>query len=122
MHGSPTTGTGEDGGRTRLIAMGGAALMEGFDLIGFETWPDAGTDDVERVLAELLRHRRQAVVFLEPALARSDGPLLRKVRNEGGRIVVTEVPRLHAPGDYHPEVEGLVASILGASALEGGHE
>lgn len=106
----------EDG--TRLIAMGSAALMEGFALIGFETWPDAAADDVERVLASLVKQRRRALVLLEPALARSHGAVLRKVRTEGGRIVVTEVPPLRAPGEYHPEVEDLVVSLLGAAALE----
>jgi len=118
-----TRGADEQGtGETRLIAMGSAALMEGFALIGFETWPDADAHDLEGILAELINHRRQALVFLEPDLARSDGPMLRKVRTEGGRVVVTEVPPLQAPGNYHPEVESLVVSILGAAALEGGDE
>ena len=113
---------GDAGAGTRLIAMGSAALMEGFALIGFETWPDAGPDQLEGILAELLRHRRQALIFLEPDLARSGGPLLHRVRTEGGRIVVTEVPPLQAPQAYHPEVETLVVSILGQAALEGGDE
>jgi vacuolar-type H+-ATPase subunit F/Vma7 len=108
---------GEDT-RTRLIAMGSSALMGGFALIGFETWPEAGADDVERVLTDLVRHRRRALIFLEPRLARSGGPVLQKVRNEGGRIVICEVPPLQAPGEYHPEVEDLVAGLLGGGALE----
>jgi len=32
---------------------------------------------------------------------------------------VTEVPPLHAPEAYHPQVEELVLRVLGPSALEG---
>ncbi len=121
MNGSETRAAGaadKDAMRTRLIAMGSSALMEGFALIGFETWPEAGADDVERVLTDLIRHRHRALLFLEPRLARAGGPVLQKVRNEGGRIVITEVPPLQAPGEYHPEVEDLVVGLLGGGALE----
>ena len=117
--GSHVTGvSGGDDKQTRLIAMGSSALMEGFALIGFETRPDASASDVEKLLADLLRHQRRALIFLEPGLARSGGPLLQKVRSEGGRIVITEVPPLQAPGEYHPEVEDLVINLLGRGALE----
>ena len=71
---------GKDDTRTRLIAMGSSALMEGYALIGFETWPEAGADDVEQVLTDLLGHRHRALIFLEPRLARSGGAMLQKVR------------------------------------------
>ena len=112
-----TTGTAGEGG-TRLIAMGGAALTEGFALIGFETWPDATREDLERVLTELVRRRERALVLLEPDLARCGCGILARVRAEGGRIVVTEIPVLHAPLEYHPVVEELVVSVLGPTALE----
>lgn len=104
--------------KTRMIVMGSSALTQGFTLIGFETWGDASPDDVERVLAELLRRRERAMVLLEPDLARCASPSLKKIYAEGGHIVVTEVPPLHAPREYHPEVEELVASVLGSAALE----
>lgn len=102
----------------RMIAMGGSALMEGFALIGFETWPNADVADVEHLFAELLSKQQQAIVLLEPDLSRSDCPSLNLARKKGGRIIVTEVPLLHAPGDYHPLVEDLVTEVLGPMALE----
>lgn len=102
---------------TRMIAMGSAAVTEGFALIGFETWPDASESDLAEVLGGLIKRREKALVLLEPDLARCQCEELQKVLNEGGRIVVTEVPPLHAPGEYHPAVEDLVMSILGPSAL-----
>lgn len=103
---------------TRMIALGGAALIEGFGLIGVETRPDATPEQLETLLAELVRNQEKALLFLEDALARGSGPWLRRVREEGGRIVIAEVPPLHAPQDYHPPVEELVHSILGPQALE----
>jgi len=103
---------------TRLIAMGSAELTLGFRLIGFEIFPDATADDVERLLNELMARRETALVLLEPELAYCDAPALERVRSEGGRIVVTEVPSLRAPQDYHPEVEDVVRSVLGPGALE----
>ena len=60
----------------RLIAMGRAALAEGFALLGFETRVDATRDDVESVLAELIRTREHALVVLEHELARAETPNL----------------------------------------------
>lgn len=103
---------------TRLIAMGGAELTLGFGLIGFETFPGATGADVELLLRELIAGKQKALVLLEPELARSGSKWLDNVRSEGGHIVVTELPALHAPHDYHPEVENVVRSVLGAGALE----
>lgn len=110
----------DDTGRraTRMIAMGGTELTLGFRLIGFETWPEATEEDVERVLGELLRSGERALVLLEPDLARCGAPTLERVRAQGGHIVVTEVPSLEAPQDYYPEVEDVVRSVLGPGALE----
>ena len=102
----------------RLIAIGSEALTEGFALLGFETHADATPDDVEAVLAGLVRSRDTALVILEHELARSGMASLERVRREGGRILVTEVPPLHAPAHYRPPVEDLVKRILGTQALE----
>lgn len=96
----------------RLIALGGAALMQGFALIGFETWPDADEDTLDRVLSELLRSKDRALVLLEPRLARCNCASLRIVLNEGGRIVIGEIPPLEAPEDYHPVVDDLLAATV----------
>ena len=96
----------------RLIAMGSAPLMQGFALIGFETWPEADEETLEQVLTELLRERQRAVVLLEPHLARCDCAALRMVLTEGGRIVVGEIPPLDAPGDYRPALDGLLAATV----------
>lgn len=104
--------------QTRVIALGSAALMEGFALIGFETHPNADAQTVEGLLEQLVHDDARALILLEENLARSEGPWLQRVRSEGGRIVVTELPALNQPDAYHPLVEDVVTSILGPTALE----
>ncbi len=103
---------------TRMIAIGSAALVEGFALVGFEIYPDAGEKELELVLNELVRHNAKALVLLESDLARCDCPVLQYIRSEYVRVVVVEIPQLHAPCDFHPQVEQLVLSVLGPEALE----
>ncbi len=103
---------------TRLIMMGDAALCAGFDLVGFETYPGADEKILEQVLRSVLDAGQTALVLLEPRLARCDCPVLKRLRRQGGRVVITEIPPLHAPDDYRPQVESLVQSVLGRSALE----
>lgn len=103
---------------TRLIMMGNAALCAGFALIGFETWPDATPEQLDDLLGTLMEQEETALVFLEPALARCDCTSLKQLQHHGGGIVVTEIPPLNAPRDYRPQVEELVISVLGKSALE----
>ncbi len=102
----------------RLIALGSAALMEGFALIGFETYADPAPESVENLMAELLRNQRPALVVIEQSLTRSPGRFLLGAQREGGRIVITEIPEVHLSGSYRSRVESLVQSILGPDALE----
>jgi len=102
----------------RIIVAGSAALTEGFALIGVETLPDATPAQLDELLADLWKRDQKALVFIEHGLARGAGPWLRRVRDDSGRIVVTEVPPLQAPRAYHPLVEDVVKSVLGPSALE----
>ncbi len=101
-----------------MIALGAAPLVEGFALIGFEIFPNATPAQLEQLLEQLVHAETRALLLLEESLARSDGPWLSRVRNEGGNLVVTELPALHEPHNYHPPVEDLVTSILGPGALE----
>jgi vacuolar-type H+-ATPase subunit F/Vma7 len=105
-------------GPARVIVAGSAALTEGFALIGVETLPDASAAQLESLLAELSGRGEKALVFIEHGLAREQGPWLRRVRDESGRIVVTEIPHLQTPSEYHPLVEDVVRAVLGPSALE----
>jgi vacuolar-type H+-ATPase subunit F/Vma7 len=102
----------------RLVVLGSAGLTEGFSLIGAEVYPDADAATVEEVLERLAREGAQALVLLEAHLSRGGGHWLNRLRNEGGRIVVTELPPLSAPQDYAPAVDDVVRVVLGTEALK----
>jgi vacuolar-type H+-ATPase subunit F/Vma7 len=102
----------------RLVVLGSAGLTEGFSLIGAEVHPDADPDKVEEVLGQLVKDGSEALVLLESGLAHAGGHWLNRLRNEGGRIVVTELPPLSAPHDYAPAVDDVVRAVLGPEALK----
>lgn len=104
--------------QTRLIMMGSPALTAGFSLIGFETWPDATPEQLEQLLIKLQQRQETALIFLDPELANCECSILQDIQKQGGHIVVTEIPALNQPGNYRPQVEDLVISVLGKSALK----
>lgn len=104
-------------GSARLVVLGSAGLAGGFRLIGAEVHADADPDTVESVLEQLATSGDEALVLLETHLAHAGGYWLNRLRNEGGRIVITELPPLFAPQDYAPAVDEVVRAVLGPEAL-----
>lgn len=105
-------------GSARLVVLGSAGLAEGFRLIGAEVHADADVATVETVLEQLSKNGDEALVLLETHLAHGGGHWLNRLRNEGGRIVITELPALPAPQDYAPAVDEVVRAVLGPEALK----
>ena len=106
----------------RLLAFGSAPLMQGFRLIGCETYADVDEAELERVLAQLVQSNETAMLYVESTLLHGNGRWLTHCRSEGGRIVICEVPPLTAATEYTPQVETLVANVLGVHALDSSHE
>lgn len=106
--------------------MGQKALTEGFALLGFETFPDATTDQVESLLMGLLKRPEKALIFLESTLTHKHTaktpddilPALARARREAAWVIITEIPPLHSPKEYRPSVETLLARVLGDSVLD----
>ena len=105
-------------GSARLVVLGSAGLAGGFSLIGAEVHADADSALVEAVLGQLVKSGDEALVLLETHLAHSGGHWLNRLRNEGGRIVITELPPLPSPHDYAPAVDEVVRAVLGPEALK----
>ncbi len=98
--------------KARLIAMGDEALVQGFALIGFETWPDADAGQLDELLGELMQMREQALVLLQSRLMRSGMPNLQRVLDEGGRVVIAEIPSLEQADGFRPSVEEMLHAVL----------
>jgi len=91
--------------------MGEASLADGFKLIGFETWSDPTTEVMEDVLQELLESGWKAFVILGKQWSEADSQILRKVRSEGGRIVITMVPQLHDTACFHCDINDRIQPL-----------
>ena len=102
----------------RMIALGSVALMEGFALIGFETYIDPSPESIEKLMQELHNTQQTVLVVIEQSLARNPGRYLLRAQSEGGRIVITEIPEIHLSESCHSRVENLVQTILGPASLE----
>jgi vacuolar-type H+-ATPase subunit F/Vma7 len=102
----------------KIIAIGNAALMDGFALLGIKTYADASAEEINAVLTELVRNRERALVYLQQNLMSAGIPMVQQLRTRGGLILICEIPDLHTPEDYQPEVEKLIGRVLGSSVLE----
>jgi len=102
----------------KILALGSAALMDGFALLGIETHADPEPARIESLLRELIRARERALIFMQQDLLETDIPTVAQLRLQGGSILICEIPSLQDAGDYRPQVDHLIKRVLGASVLE----
>ncbi|KAA6184959.1 ATPase [Thiohalocapsa marina] len=102
---------------TRMLFLGDDSLADGFRLIGFETHPNPPPDAVDRIFGDLRRSRDKAFVVIDEAVMAMEVTNLRRVRQEGGRIVVIAVPALADPPQLSSEVADRLATMFGSSNL-----
>ena len=110
----------EQGHPTRMLFLGEASLADGFRLIGFETHPNPTPEAADRIFRDLSRNREKAFVVLDDRVMAEDIPHLRRVRREGGRILVIAVPLLNAPPVLTSEVADRLAALFGAASAHTG--
>lgn len=103
----------------RMLFLGEQALTDGFQLIGFETYANPNSQQIEQLLSELITQRVKAFVVLGSREAESDSPSLKRIQAEGGHIVVTQVPPLNNPEHFHSETDDKVQALLGDAATLG---
>jgi len=102
----------------RMVAMGNSELMDGFALLGMETYADADVADVEQLLKQLTRSKQRALIYLQQDLAQADLPILQQIRSEGGNILISEIPDLLSAHEYQAPVDKLISRVLGVSAVQ----
>ena len=103
---------------TRMLFLGEDRLADGFRLIGFETYPNPDPEQIERCLRELIRHREKAFVVVDDAVMAQEIPSLKRVRREGGRIVVIAVPPLGEGPTLSGDVARRLAALFGQTVLD----
>lgn len=99
----------------RLMAIGNRALMDGFALLGIETHADISVNEIEEIFTDLSNSRENAMVFIQQDLAQADLPILHRLRNEGGRVLISEIPDILSAEDYQLSVDKLITRVLGAN-------
>jgi vacuolar-type H+-ATPase subunit F/Vma7 len=102
---------------TRMLFLGEDRLADGFRLIGFETLANPDSDLVDRTLRDLLRGREKAFVVVDDAVMQQEIPSLKRVRREGGRIVVIAVPALGERPKLGSEVARRLAALFGSAVV-----
>lgn len=106
--------------QTRQVFLGDASLATGFRLAGFEVFPDADIEQLDTLLGELQASRTPAFVVIDKKLGESDSRRLNAVRNEGGRILLTQVPMLTQPEQMHSSIDEHIQQLLGLDGEEHG--
>lgn len=106
--------------QTRLLFIGGPALTDGFRLVGFQTLTDPEVEQIDRLIETLLETRQNAFMVIEQSAEALQSKMLRQVRQEGGRIVISEVPSLQDPTCFHCELDKQIERLMGGSQITGG--
>jgi len=102
---------------TRMLFLGDDSLAEGLKMIGFETYANPAPAEVDRIFRDLLAARDKAFVLVDDDIMQTDAEHLKRVRREGGRIVVVAVPPLAAPAQLGSEVADRLTSMFGGANL-----
>ena len=82
------------------------------------THADRTAEQINSLLSDLKKKRERALVYMQQDLMRDDIPMLGEIRNQGGRILLCEIPHLQQSETYQPAVEKLISRVLGNSVLE----
>ena len=102
----------------RILAIGSQALMDGFALLGIETHTDVDNQKLEKLLNDIVRQQERVLIYLQQDLANADIPVLQRLRQEGGNVLISEIPSLSEPHNRQASIDALITKVIGPSALE----
>ncbi|MEW8028417.1 MAG: V-type ATP synthase subunit F [Candidatus Thiodiazotropha sp.] len=97
----------------RKIFVGSHALTDGFRLIGFETLTEPDSDRLDELLNRLLQERQRALLIIEQSVNHVGSKLLDQIRNEGGHVILSEVPSLQDPDEFHSDLDSQLKKLTG---------
>jgi vacuolar-type H+-ATPase subunit F/Vma7 len=86
-----------DSPHTRMIAIGSEAVVTGFSMIGFESVADPEPDEVRELVEQLEHTHQRAFLIIEQYMAQKLKKLLHPLQQEGGDILIMEVPAINEP-------------------------
>jgi len=106
----------------RVLAIGSQELMNGFALLGIETHADIDVKTIEHLLNNIIHQQQRALIYLQQDFVQDDLPVLKYLQQEGGNILISEIPSLSTPDQRRAPIDKLIAKVIGPSALEEAHE
>ena len=89
----------QDNNTTRMIALGSLALVRGFRLIGFEGVANPDHEEVRHLINQLVTQQQRAFLVVEQKLADKLRDVFCPIQQEGGEILMVELPSIHEPGN-----------------------
>ena len=108
----------QDTSSTRMIALGSLVLARGFRLIGFEALENPNHEEVSALIKELQVHQQRAFMVVEQSLADDMQDIFRPIQQEGGDILVVELPSIHEPEKLDSYLAARIVQKLGPHALK----
>lgn len=106
----------------RVLAIGSQELMNGFALLGIETHTDIDAKTIDHLLNNIIHQQQRALIYLQQDFVQDDLPVLKYLRQEGGNILISEIPSLSSPDQRRAPIDKLIAKVIGPSALEEANE
>jgi len=107
----------QDPSHTRMIALGSLALVRGFRLIGFEALADPDEQDVRNLIDELQKHQQRAFLVVEQYLANKLRDIFCPIQQEGGDILMVELPSIHEPEKLDSYLSTKIIDKLGSQVM-----
>jgi len=107
----------QDSSHTRMIAIGSLALVRGFRLIGFEALADPDRKNISVLIDDLQRHQQRAFLVVEQHLANELRDIFRPIQQEGGDILMVELPAIHEPEKLDSYLSSKIEERLGSQVL-----
>ena len=102
---------------TRMIALGSLALIRGFRLIGFEGFPHPDHETVRKLVAQLVMEQQRAFLVVEQYLANELRDVFLPIQQEGGEILMVELPSIHEPGNLDSYLSMQIDNKFATSAM-----
>ena len=91
----------QENNTTRMVALGSPALVRGFRLIGFEGFAHPDHEQVRQLIKQLVTEQQRAFLVIEQYLADELRDVFTPLQQEGGEIVLKELPSIHEPDNLH---------------------
>ena len=98
-----------------MIVIGSHALTRGFRLIGFDAMVNPESDEVRKRINDMVTHQQRAFLVVEQYIANKLRDVFRPIQQEGGDILMVELPSIHEPDRLESFLSGRIEQHFGSA-------